>query len=321
MPELPTLDSIGHGDNNLEPKDLSQVSFRESEDRPNGETHYAAADIDGPQRVLRVRDMYEEDRPRQRLTNYGPKALSTAELLSILLGTGHHSTGLSAVDLAQFILGELSGTGEDALRQLQRISMEELLIMPGVGPAKAATIIAAIELGKRTFIQSPPNSTRVDDPNIAASLLSHDLMWETEERFVVLMLNIRHHFLAKRVITIGTQTETLANPRDIFGEALRHRAVRIIVAHNHPSGSLEPSPEDLALTKQLLQGGEVLGLPVLDHLILGDGRFQSLRQTTSLWQECPQENSGGDHSSIHERWGSLLDDGLGIPPDSIVDGD
>jgi DNA repair protein RadC len=146
-------------------------------------------------------------------------------------------------------------------------------------------------------------------------------MWETEERFAVLMLNVRHQFLAKRVITIGTQTETLAHPRDIFGEALRHRAVRIIVAHNHPSGALEPSPDDLALTKQLLQCGRLLCVPVLDHLILGDGRFQSLRQTTSLWQECPQENSGEDHSSIHERWGSLLDDGLGIPPDSIVDGD
>jgi DNA repair protein RadC len=186
--------------------------------------------------------------------------------------------------------------------------MAELLIMPGVGPAKAATIIAAIELGKRAFVQPAPERTRVDDPNIAASLLSHDLMWEMEERFAVLMLNIRHEFVAKRVITVGTQTETLAHPREIFGEALRQRAVRIIVAHNHPSGSLEPSAEDLALTRQLLRGGQVLALPVLDHLILGDGGFQSLRQTTSLWQEVPQENSGEDHSSINEYRGRPCSD-------------
>ncbi|WP_347404907.1 DNA repair protein RadC [Nodosilinea sp. LEGE 06152] len=304
-------------------EEWSQLSFfGEEESSSEGSTRYAATELSGPrEHSLRIQDMYEEDRPRQRLAAYGPKALSNAELLSILLGSGHHSTGLSAVDLAHSILGELSQAGEDALRRLQHLSMEELLAMRGVGPAKAAIVIAAIELGKRAFIQPTQVRTRVDDPNVAASLLSHDLMWETEERFAVLMLNVRHHFLAKRVLTIGSQTETLAHPRDIFGEALRHRAVRIIVAHNHPSGALEPSPEDLALTKQLLQCGKILSVPVLDHLILGDGRFQSLRQTTTLWQDYPQENTGEDHSSIHERWGSLLDEGMSIPPGSTVNDD
>lgn len=317
------LDSLVPNEDRNQTEEWTQLTFFGGNGRLSEESiRYVANDFSGPRRhSLRIQDMYEEDRPRHRLVTHGPKALSTAELLSILLGTGHPSAGLSAVDLAQLILGELSGTGEDALKQLQRISMEELLVMPGVGPAKAATLIAAIELGKRAFIQSPPLRTCVDDPNIAASLLSNDLMWETEERFAVLMLNVRHHFVAKRVITVGTQTETLANPREIFGEALRHRAVRIIVAHNHPSGVLEPSPEDLNLTKQLLQCGQILCVPVLDHLILGDGKFQSLRQTTSLWQECPQENNGGDHSSIHEHWGNLFDEGFGIPSGSNVDSD
>jgi DNA repair protein RadC len=291
----------------LDGDDWEQLTFfNEEEAQPP--PRYAAADLfSGASRSsLRIQDLYAGDRPRQRLATHGPKALSTAELLSILLGTGHPSTGLSAIDLAQFILQELGQSGDDALRQLQQLSMEELLAMPGVGPAKAATLIAAVELGKRVFNQPPKDRVCVDDPNIAASLLSHDLMWEKEERFAVLMLNIRHQFLAKRLITIGTQTETLAHPRDIFGEALRCRAVRIIVAHNHPSGVLDPSPEDLALTKQLLQGGRVLCLPVLDHLILGDGKFQSLRQTTSLWQECPQENIGEERSSVHDYGGRFF---------------
>lgn len=320
MPEPLAPNEDGQGE------EWSQLSFfgEEGGDLSEESIRYAATDIlPGlrEQQSLRIQDMYEEDRPRQRLAAHGPKALSTAELLSILLGTGHHSTGLSAVDLARSILGELSQAGEDALRRLKHLTMEELLVMRGVGPAKAAVIIAAIELGKRAFIQPTPVRTRVDDPNVAASLFSHDLMWETEERFAVLMLDIRHQFLAKRVLTIGTQTETLAHPRDIFGEALRHRAVRIIVAHNHPSGALEPSPEDLALTKQLLQCGKILCVPVLDHLILGDGKFQSLRQTTSLWQECPQENTGEDHSSLHEPWGWPIAQELGIPPASTVDDD
>lgn len=287
-----------------EDEDWAQLGLWPDERIVSDATGYVAADISEPHHRVRIRDMYEDDRPRQRLNAHGSKALSTAELLSILLGTGHHSTGRSAVELAQFILHELGDNGRDPLRQLQHITMDELLLLPGVGPAKAATIVAAIELGKRAFIQPPAERTRVDDPAVAVSFLSHDLMWEQEERFAVLMLNIRHHFIAKRVLTVGTQTETLAHPRDIFGEALRHRAVRIIVAHNHPSGSLEPSAEDISLTRQLLQGGNVLSLPVLDHLILGDGKFQSLRQTTSLWQEIPQE-SRGEGDTVHDGspWG------------------
>ena len=305
MPEgLSQERSIGPEGERPEDEDWIQLGFWPDEGVASETTGYATADLSEPHHTVRIRDMYEDDRPRQRLHAHGPKALSTAELLSLLLGTGHHTTGRSAVELAQCMLAELGENGQDAISQLRHITMEDLLLLPGVGPAKAATIVAAIELGKRAFIQLPAERTRVDDPAVAVSLLSHDLMWEQEERFAVLMLNIRHHFIAKRVLTVGSQTETIAHPREIFGEALRHRAVRIIVAHNHPSGSLEPSPDDLALTRQLLQGGKVLSLPVLDHLILGDGRFQSLRQTTSLWQEIPQEIRGeGDVVHDGSPWG------------------
>ncbi|MCY7286297.1 MAG: DNA repair protein RadC, partial [Cyanobacteria bacterium CAN_BIN43] len=124
----------------------------------------------------------------------------------------------------------------------------------------------------------------VDDPAIAAAVLSQDLMWQPQEKFAVLLLDIKHRLVGTQIISIGTATETIAHPRDIFREVIRQGAVRLIVAHNHPSGILDPSPEDLALTRQLLAGGQLLGIPLLDHLILGNGDHCSLRQTTALWQ-------------------------------------
>jgi len=171
---------------------------------------------------------------------------------------------------------------------MRDISVQELTQIPGVGPAKATTVLAAIELGKRVFQSRPLDRTVIDDPSVAAAALSSDLMWQAQERFAVLLLDVKNRLIGTQVITIGTATETLASPRDIFREVLRQGATRVVVAHNHPSGSLEPSSEDITLTRQLLEGAQFLGVPLLDHLILGHGEFRSLRQTTMLWQECPQ---------------------------------
>jgi DNA repair protein RadC len=238
---------------------------------------------------LKVADMPASERPRERLMSYGSKTLATAELIAILLGTGQGQGGLSAVGLGQYILQELGKHQRDPLSVLREISIAELTKIPGIGPAKATTILAAIELGKRVFQSRPSDRTIVDDPAVAAAALSQDLMWQTQERFAVLLLDVKHRLLGTQVITIGTATETLAHPRDIFREVLRHGATRLIVAHNHPSGSVEPSSEDINLTRQLLAGANYLGIPLLDHLILGNGDFLSLRQTTTLWNECPQE--------------------------------
>jgi DNA repair protein radc len=118
--------------------------------------------------------------------------------------------------------------------------------------------------------------------------LSGDLMWESQEHFAVLHLDVKHRLLSQQIVTRGTATETLSHPRETFRSAIKQGASRILVAHNHPSGCLDPSPEDLALTRQLLQAGQLLQIPVLDHLILGGGQFLSLRQRTNLWQEFPQ---------------------------------
>jgi DNA repair protein RadC len=218
----------------------------------------------------------------------GAKALSTAEILAILLGTGQGSGKLSAVGLGQYILQQLSTDQRDPLNALRDINVKELTTIPGVGPAKACSILAAVELGKRVLTSKPPEGVVIDDPAIAATILSNDLMWQPQERFAVLLLDIKHRVIGMRVITIGTATETLAHPRDIFREVIRHGATRVIVAHNHPSGNVSPSPEDLHLTRQLLAGAQFLDIPLLDHLILGNGDHTSLRRETNLWDECPQ---------------------------------
>lgn len=237
---------------------------------------------------VRVLDMPSSERPRERLQQQGAKSLSTAELLAILLGTGQGSGKLSAVGLGQLILQEMGLHQRDPLTVLRDVSIADLTTITGVGPAKATTILAAIELGRRVLQSQPPEKTIVDDPSIAAAALSHDLMWQAQERFAVVLLDIRHRLLGTTVVSIGTATETLAHPREIFKAVIRQGAVRCIVAHNHPSGNLDPSPDDLSLTRQLLKGAAILGVPVLDHLILGNGDYRSLRQTTVLWQEIPQ---------------------------------
>lgn len=236
---------------------------------------------------VRVTDMPSSERPRERLLAQGAKSLATAELIAILLGTGQGPGKLSAVGLGQYILQSLGQDQRDAMSVLRDVSPQELMQIPGVGPAKATTILAAIELGKRVIQSRPPEKTVVDDPSVAAAALSHDLMWQAQERFAVLLLDIKHRILGTKVITIGTATETLAHPREIFREVIRQGATRLIIAHNHPSGNLEPSAEDISLTRQLLEAAQVLGIPLLDHLILGNGDFRSLRQTTSLWQDLP----------------------------------
>ena len=237
---------------------------------------------------LRIADLPSEERPRERLIAHGAKTLSTAELIAILLGTGQGKGKLSAVGLGQYLLNQLSQHQREPLGILRNISVQELTQIHGIGPAKATTILAAIELGKRVFQSRPPELAMIDSPQTAADALSHDLMWQVEERFAVLLLDVKNRLLGTQLLTIGTATETLAHPRDIFRAVLRQGATKVIISHNHPSGNLEPSPEDIELTRQLLQGAQIISVPILDHLILGNGDYQSLRQATTLWQEYPQ---------------------------------
>jgi DNA repair protein RadC len=237
---------------------------------------------------LRITDLPLSERPRERLLSIGAKNLATAELIAILLGTGQGKGKLSAVGLGQYILRQLSQYRREPLDVLRDISPQELMEIPGIGPAKATTILAAVELGKRTFQFRTGEKVTIDNPAAAVAALSHDLMWQKQERFAVVILDTKNCLISTQVITIGTATETLAHPREIFREAIRQGGTKMIISHNHPSGNVEPSPEDIILTEQLLQGAQYLGIPVLDHLILGNGDYQSLRQITDLWEKYPQ---------------------------------
>jgi DNA repair protein RadC len=239
---------------------------------------------------LRIADIPADERPRERLMSVGSKNLSNAELLAILLATGQGKGKLSAVGLGQHILNELSKYQRDPLDLLREISPRELTAIHGIGPAKATTILAAIELGKRAYQLRPNEKMVVDSPAAVVSALSGELMYQAQERFAVVLLDVKNQVIGTKVITIGTATETLVHPREIFREVVKQGAIRLIVAHNHPTGSLQPSNEDIHLTEQLLQGATYLAIPLLDHLILGNGNYQSLRQITALWEKYPQED-------------------------------
>ena len=237
---------------------------------------------------LRIADLPPTERPRERLLQIGAKNLTTAELLAILLSTGQGKGKLSAIGLGQLILNQLSQHKRNPLDTLREIAPQELMKIPGIGLAKAATIVAAVELGKRSFQFRPNQRALIDSPRAAAAALSHDLMWQQQEKFAVLMLDVQNCLIGTQVITVGTATETLVHPREIFRESIKQGATNLIVAHNHPSGNLQPSQQDIELTQQLLEGAQYLDIPILDHIILGNGEHNSLRQGEYiyLWQEA-----------------------------------
>jgi DNA repair protein RadC len=221
--------------------------------------------------------------PSERLLSDGVEALSIPELLTVLLGGRGSSVTGDSRGLGEDIMSALSTHGQDPFDKLRNISLAELQQIPGVGPVKAAQLVAAIQLGKR-ILQAPVRTGQlIDDPALAADALSPELMWAPREKFALLVLDIKHRLLATAVISTGTATETTAHPREIFSEVYKLGGQRCILAHNHPSGSLEPSPEDINLTKQLLNAQEYVGITILDHIILGQGGYISMRQTTSLW--------------------------------------
>jgi DNA repair protein RadC len=237
---------------------------------------------------LRIIDLPSTERPRERLLAHGVKQLKNAELIAILLGTGQGPGKLSAIGLGEYILSQLGKHQRDPLERLRDVCPQELMDIPGVGPAKATAILAAIELGQRACILRPPDRAIIDTPQMAVNALSNELANSAQERFAILLLDVKNRLLGTQLITIGTATETLAPPREIFREILRQGATKTIVAHNHPSGNTAPSQADIELTRKLLAGAELLGVPLLDHLILGHNDWTSLRETTKLWEECPQ---------------------------------
>lgn len=241
---------------------------------------YAGAKI-ARETSLRVYELPEGERPRDRLFYAGPEALSLTELLAVLLNTGSGHQGLSAADIAQHLATQFDR------RALQHISAEQLMQISGIGPAKAATIVAALELGKRVWTPHINFGEVIDDPEKAMMAVLPVLSHLQVEKMAVLHLDIKHRLINTRVISQGTIEETYAVPRDIFREAVAQAVPRIIVAHNHPSGDPTPSCDDIALTKTLVDAGKVIGITVLDHVVIGAGSFRSIHQDNpSLFRDA-----------------------------------
>jgi len=218
-----------------------------------------------------VREMPEEDRPRERLAKLGPEALRDAELMAVLFRTGTRETG--AVALAERVIRHF----ED-LRGLARASIEELQQVPGVGKVKAIELKAAMELGKRLVAHRRLDRVRIRNAQDVVDLLMIGFKDYETEHFKSLLLNTKNEVLKTVDISRGGVSGTVAAPRDVFRQAVREGATAVIVAHNHPSGDPEPSAIDLDLTRQLVQAGELLGVSLLDHVVFGDGRHVSMKE-------------------------------------------
>ena len=210
----------------------------------------------------------ESERPRERLIQAGPGALSDAQLLAILLRVGRQDS--SAVQVAIDILQQLDG-----LQGLANRGIEELCRVPGVGPAKASQILAGIELGKRVL--STPLATGVKVGS-SGDLFRHFyplLRDYRKEVFKVILLDAKHAIIRDVTVSEGSLTASIVHPREVFNEAVKDSAAAVIFLHNHPSGDPQPSMEDRGLTVRLQAAGEILGIQVLDHIVLGDGRYFS----------------------------------------------
>ncbi len=220
---------------------------------------------------LMIRDLPTEERPREKLKALGAEALSNAELLAILLRTG--SDRESALQLAVRLLSLGGG-----LRELPGLSLEDLQELRGVGPAKAAQLKAALEIGRRLATMPPDQAERITSPQRAAALFMEELRYKKKEHFMIMLLNTKNHLLSREEISIGSLNASIVHPREIFKIPLRKSAASIILVHNHPSGDPSPSQEDLEVTRRLVEAGNLLGIAVRDHLIIGDGCYFSFKE-------------------------------------------
>ncbi|MHB0976549.1 MAG: RadC family protein [Candidatus Aquicultorales bacterium] len=224
---------------------------------------------------LTIKELPLSVRPRERLMEAGPAMLSDAELLGILLGTGNK--GETAVELGARILIDTGDVGRLAV-----CAPEELRRLSGIGEAKAAQVLAAIELGRRAASAVPSKRPVIGCPADAANLLMAEMRYLDKEHFKALVLNTKNQLLKSIDISVGSLSSSIVHPRELYKAVIRISGAAVIVAHNHPSGDPTPSADDIALTRRLVKAGNILGIDLLDHVILGDGTFVSLKERNVL---------------------------------------
>jgi DNA repair protein RadC len=221
--------------------------------------------------IYRIMDLHESDRPRERLASLGPQALSNAELIAILLRVGVR--GESAVAVGQRLLNKFGG-----LSGLHRAPFKELMDQHGLGEAKASQIKAAIELGRRLTLESPEERPAINSPADAAALVQYEMSALEQEHLRVILLDRRNRVMETVEVYKGSVNSSQIRIGEVFKEAIRKNASAVVVVHNHPSGDPTPSPDDVAVTRAIVQAGKLLDVEVLDHLVIGQGRWISLKE-------------------------------------------
>jgi len=219
----------------------------------------------------RITDLDESERPRERLAELGPQSLSSAELIAILLRVG--AKGENAVRLGQRLLQTFGG-----IAGLHRASFDDVVSQHGIGPAKAAQLKAAIELGRRLTLESPDERPSIHNPGDAAALIQYEMGAFEQEHLRVIHLDTRNRVLGMEDVYRGSLNSSQVRVGEVFKSAIRRNAAAIIIAHNHPSGDPTPSPDDVAITRAFVQAGQLLNIDVLDHLVIGQGRYISLKE-------------------------------------------
>jgi DNA repair protein RadC len=223
------------------------------------------------EKALRIMDLPENERPREKLLRYGPEILSNGELIAIILRTGNSSENI--INLSNRILKEAGG-----LKGLLTSSGEEFLNLKGIGEAKAAQLLALAEISKRFKSFQSGDQFRISQPKDAAELLMESMRYLKQECLKVVMLNTKNIVITIKDVSMGSLNSSIVHPREVFCEAIKRSSASIIISHNHPSGDPTPSSEDVSLTQRIKESGKLLGIELLDHIIIGNGCYVSLKE-------------------------------------------
>ena len=222
-----------------------------------------------------IKEMPEDERPQEKLIKFGPDYLSNAELLALIIRTGN-SKGDSAIDTATKVLRSLrTANDKNGLNSLKNANLYSLMQVDGIGEAKAAMILAAVQLGIRLAVSSNGTKIRVTSPSIAANYVLSEMSVLEQEHFRVMTLNTKKEINFIREISKGTINMTIVHSREVFKAAISDNAHSIILLHNHPTGDPSPSKEDIGLTKNLIEASKIIGIDILDHIIIGDNKYFS----------------------------------------------
>ena len=226
--------------------------------------------------IKTIKEIPLNDRPREKMAAKGAAVLTDAELIAILLRTG--TAEKSAIDIAS----EMTADGGLYKRLAGITRLNELTNIKGLGQAKAATVLAALEIGRRIASTKPLEKIHLSCPQDVADFLMPRLRYAAKEQFVVILLNNKNKVIGTEVVSEGSLSSSIVHPREVYAPAILHHAAAIMVAHNHPSGDPKPSTEDAEVTRVLARSGKVLGIPMIDHVIIGDGNYYSFLENEAL---------------------------------------